>query len=84
MASCIDVQMTCQGISISCLDGAACGAGLSCCISLADTSASCKTPVACVASAGAILCRASTDCPALLPNCCRIAGAGICRAQTCP
>ena len=83
-SSCTDAQATCTGVSVSCLDGAACGQGQVCCLSVLDQSTSCAAPVACGLGLGVALCTSDAQCPALAPNCCRIGGSGICRARACP
>jgi hypothetical protein len=74
----------CPGIGVGCLNSAGCGAMSYCCLSLIDTSTTCGLAVNCLANAGVILCTDSSECPAFVPNCCRIGGTGICRLQACP
>jgi hypothetical protein len=81
---CINAGATCPGgASIGCLEGAACGAGNFCCLSLLGGASTCAPAQVCSFAGGVILCASSAQCPSTTPNCCRLGQVGVCRAQTC-
>jgi hypothetical protein len=82
--TCIPAQAPCAGASFSCLDGAACGGGNFCCLSLTGGSTSCTTQQLCGPAAGVFLCASDAHCPSTAPRCCRVGATGVCSTQSCP
>jgi hypothetical protein len=82
--SCVATGTSCPGgVSIGCLDGAACSGGTVCCLSFLGASTACQPPIACAGGFGLVLCASDGDCPTASPQCCRAGRSGFCSAGAC-
>ena len=84
MQTCIPAQAQCSGASVACLDGAGCGGGRFCCLSLLGGSTSCQAAQLCGLTGGLFLCASDGQCPNTAPRCCRVGATGVCSAEACP
>jgi hypothetical protein len=82
--ACIPVGERCQGASIGCVNGASCGSGRFCCLTLPGFDSSCRTAEQCLQAPSVIICTADRECPAARSHCCHVLGQGICQANACP